>query len=277
MKARRCSTGFPRSPPLRPIQATLTVSPTQPRRLVRSVLATWTGVLVVLIVSAIRSIPPVLPAILLPYLALVAWHLLPASARSKDGRDPLPEGPGGMPDPGPGPGESTSPQSASLDDGAESTEFHESIPAPATGQRASTTTPARARKRPRPRVAEPPPAAWVQVGPGRFVRGEEPDPSPDASEDTGAIADRPGSPSEPSPAEAARDDERAHEGMASDDPMEPTGASITPHGTNQLGDGVISVQEPEACPLPVAPDGAESQHHVEGPVDTQLLHGSSHR
>jgi hypothetical protein len=47
----------------------------------RSLLAIWTATLVVLALRKLRDLPPVLVGLLLPYLALVAWHLIARKGR----------------------------------------------------------------------------------------------------------------------------------------------------------------------------------------------------
>jgi hypothetical protein len=47
--------------------------------LLARILMIWTGVLTILIVAGMRSLPPTLVWLILPYLALVAWHLLARS------------------------------------------------------------------------------------------------------------------------------------------------------------------------------------------------------
>jgi hypothetical protein len=145
--------------------------PTNPTlRLERILLLAWTVALAMLVVFEIGSIPPSLAWALLPYLGMVARHLIAPTGRKTEDPRPAPaevsETPAGItgpevvgspPDPGPGP-ERIEP---------------EPRPIPA---RPST---ARPRRKARPRVvAEPVPAAWVQVAPGRFVRGEQPEPTP---------------------------------------------------------------------------------------------------
>src|SRR4051812_34422201 len=54
-------------------------SPTSASRRIARILMIWTGVLIVLVVAEMRALPPILVGLLLPYLALMAWHLLARS------------------------------------------------------------------------------------------------------------------------------------------------------------------------------------------------------
>ena len=137
-------------------------------RLERILLLVWTVALTLLVALKIGSIPPGLAWALFPYLALVARLLIAPTDRKTEAPRPAPveasEPPAGVtepevlaspPDPGP--------------------ETIEPDPKPVLARPAPT----RPRRRTRPRVvAEPGPAAWVQVAPGRFVRGEPPEPTP---------------------------------------------------------------------------------------------------
>jgi hypothetical protein len=157
-------------------QVPLDVSFFRPHHLVRSVLATWTGVLIVLVVASSRTIPPFLLAFLMPYLAMVAWSMLTTPGRARTSQDPSPEDSASMPRPEIDLEAVASTPVACFETDADSPEVPETSPEP----RPSPTAPARSRKRPKLKaVPEPSLASWVQVGPGRFVRGEEPLPSPD--------------------------------------------------------------------------------------------------
>jgi hypothetical protein len=174
--------GARRELPLSPLTGPAPVSTSQSRHLARIVLATWTGILLVLVASAIRSIPPVVLAFLLPYLALVAWHLLAPPGWPKAEPLPAPAGLEDAPLAGSGTEGSATPPPVSFDAGDESPGPRETSPSPTSiGEPPSITpAPARMRRRVRPRVVpDLPPASWVQVGPGRFIRGEQPDPVPD--------------------------------------------------------------------------------------------------
>ena len=190
-------------------------------------------------------------------------------ARSRTGRFGEHAGPGLA-------ARATIPASARLDARAEPSEAREMIPAPATMQRPSTTAPARARRRVRPRiVAEPSPAAWVQVGPGRFVRDEDADPSPDASEIGGSIARPPGTPARRISADDPDDDtltlEALLKGNTNDDRAATPVAPFTARGASQVGDGVVPVQDAEVCHPAVEPEGAEYRPCGDGAEDGQAL------
>ena len=235
--------------PSAPSQVPPTVSPSQPGHLVRSVLAAWTGVLIILVVSASRTIPPVVLAFLLPYLALVAWHLLAPPGRAEMGRIPFPKDSAPMPRPDIDPEEATSAPSASLDAKADSSEVPETSPAPGTEQRHSTSAPVRARKRIKPKaVPEPSPASWVQVGPGRFVRGEEAQPSPDSLVEVEPITQAPDTPPDAADDDPNHDrppDDTATERLACDDLAGSIGVPVTAPGSSQPGDGSVKLPDHE--------------------------------
>jgi hypothetical protein len=181
--------------PAPPSQVPPTVSPSRPRHLIRPVLAAWTGALIVLVVAASRTIPPVVLAFLLPYLVLVAWHLLAIQGRAETDRIPIPEDSAAKLRTDIDPEVDTSVPSASLDAGSDSSEVPETNSASDTEQRPSTSASVRARRRVKPKaVPEPSPASWVQVGPGRFVRGEEAQPSPASLVEVEPIAHAPETP-----------------------------------------------------------------------------------
>jgi hypothetical protein len=223
------------------------VLPSQPRELIRSVLAAWSGVLIVLVVAASRTIPPVVLAFLMPYLALVAWHLLARQGRSETGRIPFSKDSAPVPRPDIDPEEATSAPSAGLDAGADLSEVPETSLASGTERRPSTSAPVRARRRIKPKaVPEPSPASWVQVGPGRFVRGEEPQPFPDALAVEEPISQVPDTLSEP--ADNDPDDGRlpvdvATEGLSVGDLEAPTEDHVTAPGAGQAGDGPVHLQD----------------------------------
>ena len=62
-----------------------------------TVLMVWTGSLTVLVLAAVRDLPPVLVGLLLPYFALVAWHLLARRRTATDEAPTSPRGSGGRP------------------------------------------------------------------------------------------------------------------------------------------------------------------------------------
>lgn len=226
-----------------PSQVPPTVLPSQPGHLVRPVLAAWTGVLIILVVAASRTIPPVVLAFLLPYLALVAWHLLARQGRSETDRTPIPEDSAFMPRPDIDLEEATSAPSASYVAVAESSEVPETSPAPGTVQRPSTAAPVRTRRRIKPKaVPEPCPASWVQVGPGRFVRGEEPQPSPDALVEGEPMTQAPDTPpdaADDDPNHSRPPDDAATEGLVVGAPAAPTVVPVTAPGASELGDATV--------------------------------------
>jgi hypothetical protein len=217
-----------------------TVLSSQSHHLVRSVLATWTGVLIILVVSASRTIPPVVLAFFLPYLALVAWHLLALQGRAgKKGRIAIPEDSATRPRPDIDPAVATSAPSASLDNKADSSDVCGSNPAPGAEPQPSTTVPVRSRRRFKPKaVPEPTPASWVQVGPGRFVRGEEAQPSPGSSVEVESMAHAPETPPDLA-------DDAATEGLVVGDPAGLPEVPVTAPAASQPGDAPVHFHDDE--------------------------------
>lgn len=162
-------------------------SPPTPGRLARILMA-WTAVLAVAVLADVRSLPPTLVGLLLPYLGLVAWHLRSTGGPRRAEPRSTPADASGVSctshDPqviGNKPGGSDEEIGSSDARGSKSTTSDPSGP--------PTVEPRNVRGRRRARVlppTEPAPASWVQVAPGRFVRGEENDPAPDASRDASA-------------------------------------------------------------------------------------------
>jgi hypothetical protein len=157
-----------------------------PGRLPR-ILLPWTGVLTILVVTQMRTLPPSLVGLVLPYLALVGWHLLVANRHRQD-------------EPRTIRAESQSPQNSCsqpdiivgsppevLVDPVEAPKSTVPVPAGVGSPGSPGVQPrqVRGRRRRKPtHVPAPVAVPWVQVGPGRFVRGEEPDPAlPDHVED----------------------------------------------------------------------------------------------
>jgi hypothetical protein len=240
--------------PSAPFQVPPTVLPSQPRRLVRSVLAAWTGVLIILVVSASRTIPPVILGFLLPYLAMVAWHILAAPGRAETDRDLIPEDSAAKPRPDVNAEVAIPASLASPDSDTHSSEAPEANLAPGEEGRPPTTAQIRARRRGRPKVVpDPSPASWVQVGPGRFVRGEEPQPSPGSSVEVEPMAHSP---------ETLRDlvndrphdnplaDDAATEGLVVGDPAGLTEVPVTAPGASQpRGEPVHLLDDEDHFPM----------------------------
>jgi hypothetical protein len=252
----------PSSPPSARFQVPPTVLAYRPRHLVRSVLAAWTGILIILVVSASRTIPPVILAFLLPYLALVAWHLLAPQRRVETGRYPNSEDSAPMPRPDSDSELATSALSASLEVGADSSDVSETSPAPGTEPQPSTTASVRSRRRIKPKaLPEPAPALWVQVGPGRFVRGEEAQPSPDSLVEVEPIAHAPETPPDPTdddPHDDPLPDDAATDGLDVGDPAGSTEVPVMAPGASEPGDGPVPLQEGEDHVLMVEAVPADS-------------------
>ena len=162
---------------------TAPAAPIDPRARVRPLLVIWTGVLSVVVVSMSRSLPPVLIVLVLPYLALIAWHLLAPPGRRQSMAHDFPEGeehvPLASPDPGP-----ASPAVPGVQVGA--TDVDESTTATVGPRGTPAPKPGAARRRRREKPVTPAPssmATFVPVAPGRYMRREEPDPAPQAAPD----------------------------------------------------------------------------------------------
>ncbi len=165
------------------------------RLFIRRAFAVWTGVLIILVVSASRAIPPVVLAFLLPYLTLVACYMLARQGTAETDRSPIPVDSAASPLADLELEFATSAPSAILEVGSDSPEVSETNPASVTEQRPSTTAPVRTRRRVKLKpVPEPSLASWVQVGPGRFVRGEEPQPTSASSVEVEPMSHAPDSP-----------------------------------------------------------------------------------
>jgi hypothetical protein len=237
----------PSSPPSARFQVPQKVLAFRPRHLVRSVLAAWTGVLIIVVVSASRAIPPVILAFLLPYLVLVAWHLLAPPGRAETGRNPTPEDSASLPRLDSDSEVATSGLSTSLDAGADSSDALGSNPAPDTESLPATTAPIRARRRIKTKaVPELSPASWVRVGPGRFVRGKESQPSPIASAEAEPITQASGT--SPELADEDPDDsglsvDAATEVLVVGDPEGQTEVPVTGPGAGQPEDGPFHLQD----------------------------------
>ncbi len=146
-------------------------------------LTAWTLLLLGLVLVEIRHLPPILAALLVPYLALMAWHGAAGLRRRKviGQMEPHEGGSQSRSDDGAG-DEANSPEAAELS-GTDAIPIPDSNP-PSDGH-SVPTSPRRGRSRRRPRTPEPGPSAasWVQVQPGRFLRVEEPSP-PDQPDDS---------------------------------------------------------------------------------------------
>jgi hypothetical protein len=168
-----------------PIPSSDRASTSATRRLAR-ILMIWTGVLTILMVAGMRSLPPTLVWLILPYLALVAWHLLARSEWRPAKPLPTPVDSGSVPL------GSLHTQVVGclppevVDERVETSDSHEPCPARTDASEGPQVNPSKVRARRRGKPLSPPepvPASWVQVGPGRYVRGEEPDPAPAAPND----------------------------------------------------------------------------------------------
>jgi hypothetical protein len=210
------------------------------------ILMPWTLLLLGLVLVEIRHLPPVLAALLVPYLALMAWHgaaglrrrtvigqMEPheggSQSRSDDGADD----------------EADSPVTAGLS-GTGAIPVPDPSP-PSDGQ-TLPMPPRRGRARRRPPTPEPSSASWVQVQPGRFLRVEEPSPPdqpddsppPDPEATQGAVltpevsdpeAAEPEALHEPAQINSDPEDQEAGAGKPGDDPdLRPDAAQGDPAG-----------------------------------------------
>jgi hypothetical protein len=184
----------------------------------------WTVSLILLILAGVRDLPAVLVGLLLPYLTLVAWHLL-AWRRPRPTRlIPLRVDPEGVSRTRTSPEVVACPPTGGSDERVEASGSRESIP-PAKGNAGSPRgNPGRVRGRRRGEPAPHPvsvPVPWVRVGPGRYIRGEAPDPAPERPAEAPA-----GDATEPSTPEVGRPPEAIPEegsrvpeaGKSPDDP-----------------------------------------------------------
>ena len=148
-----------------------------------TVLMVWTGSLTVLVLAAVRDLPPVLVGA--PAALLLAGGVAPArpgADRDRRGSDPLPVDSEGVPRACTSPEVVACPPPGGSDERVEASGSREPNP-PAMGNPGSPRgNPGRVRGRrrgdPSPHAASAP-VPWVRVGPGRYIRGESPDPTPD--------------------------------------------------------------------------------------------------
>lgn len=212
---------------------------------------TGTGILALVLATAAVAGWAVSWWIVPPYVALMAWLLLPAENRDR------PESSSAA---GPVPPAPTIPVG--------------SLPAvePESVAEASTsppTRPARARKprtRSKPKDKEPPPVApepmlvnWVQVAPGKFVRVESPPAS--TIEGPAAPEDDEGRPPDPPPDDGI---DLGDEPVGFDPPMRPD--EVEPEGPipNEAPDpddpGQGDYSEPDPDSGPGSPEGPQDEH-----------------
>lgn len=134
-------------------------------------LTIWALLLIGLVLVDIRHLPPGLTLLLLPYLALMAWHWIGRLRQRAPIRAEMP-----LVD---ADGSSSDDEQRGCADrpgiGDHSGGDDSPIPVAVRPDEEPVTPLRRSRTRRRPRVpeAEPSAASWVQVGPGRFVRVEE--------------------------------------------------------------------------------------------------------
>ena len=215
------------------------------------ILMVWTAVLTVLVIAGAGTLPPTLVGLLLPYLALSAWHVLSTNGPRRAQTPPTStESASGMracPDPqavgctlpealseGPVSSETGVPSIAAVDTSASSP---------------VETREVRGRRRARPTPSqEPAPASWIQVAPGRFIRGEEPESAPDAPHDV--------------PAEHATDavpagEEASHEAMPMKDSQQ-LGAGEKPDDPPGGPTGIEAEQGEATTDLMIRPSGRPS-------------------
>ncbi len=155
-----------------------------------TVLMVWTVGLILLVLAAVRDLPAVLVGLMLPYFALVVWHLLARSGPRPTRLQPLPVDPEGVHRSSASPEVDACPPTGGSDERVEASGSRESNP-PAKGSPGSPRGNAgrvRGRRRgdPSPHAASAP-VPWVQVGPGRYIRGESPDPTPDPPAEPSAV------------------------------------------------------------------------------------------
>jgi len=210
-----------------PIPSTAPASPTASGPLDR-ILMLWTAVLAVLVLAGAGPLPPTLVGLLLPYLALVGWHVLsPGGPREAQPQPALAEpADGSRAYPDPQVVSCMSPEAP--EEGIGSSHTGDPNPALADPSPSPPVEPREVRVRRRARATplpEPAPASWVRVGPGRFIRGEEPEPAPDAPHDEPVddASEAVTSGEEPTHQVVPQEGPREHE--AGDSPDDPSGGS----------------------------------------------------
>jgi len=155
-----------------------------------TILKVWTGSLIVLVLALVRDLPAVLVGLLLPYFALVAWHLLARSGPRPTRLLPLPVNPEGVPRACTSPEVVACPPPGRSDERVEASGSSESNPPSMGNPESPRGNPGRVRGR---RRGDPSPHAasasvpWVKVGPGRYIRGESPDPAPERPSEPPAV------------------------------------------------------------------------------------------
>jgi hypothetical protein len=163
-----------------------------------TVLMVWTGSLTVLVLAAVRDLPPVLSVLLLPYLSLVAWHLLARGGPRPTRLQPISVDSEGVSRTCTSPEVVVCPPTGGSDERVEASGSGEPNP-PVMGNPGSPRgNPGRVRGRrrgePSPHAASAP-VPWIRVGPGRYIRGESPDPTPDRpAEPSAGDGDQPATP-----------------------------------------------------------------------------------
>ena len=225
-------------------------------------LTAWTLLLLGLVLVEIRHLPPVLAALLVPYLALMAWHRAAGlRRRTMIGQMEPHEGGSQSRSDGGADDEVDSPGTAELS-GTDAISVPDSDP-PSDGL-TLPTPPRRGRARRRPRTPEPGPAvaSWVQVQPGRFLRVEEPSPPdqpddsppPDPEATQGAVL----SPEDPDP-EAAEPEALHEPAQVNSDPEDQEAGAGKPGDDPDLrpdvaqDESVGELSRPGQAPRPDAP------------------------
>jgi hypothetical protein len=217
----------------------------------------WTGVLTVLVVAASRSLPTSLVVLLLPYLVLVAWHLLAQNAPRPTKLHLLPLDSGGAPRAPTSPEVVACTPTGGSDERVEASNSRGTNidPVDPHGSPPVETRRVRGRRRSKPMPpAVPVPVPWVQVGPGRYVRGEVPDPAhhhpaePSLGDVIEAATPEAEKPSEAVPEEGSR-------------VLEGEDSTADPGGSEEVGEGDRAGTDQD----PIAPsDETDVVLHCEG-------------
>jgi hypothetical protein len=241
-------------------------------RLLARILMIWTGVLTVLVVTGMRSLPPTLTGLLLSYLALVTWHLLARSGPRPANPQPSPSDSASVPIASLDAQVVGGPPSGGPDERVESSGSLESSLAREDTAGLHPVIPRKARGRRRGKPMSPPgpvPASWVQIGPGKYIRGEEPDPAPAGPSVTSV---------EGAPETSPSGKESSHEvarGDGLDDRETGTSPIDAPDDSAAIGDGDGIATVPGGIDLPHESFGVPHREDAVGGVISAGTSGRS--
>jgi hypothetical protein len=237
---------------------------------IRLPFTTWTLLLIGLVLLEIRYLPPGLTALLVPYLAVMAWHCidpLREGVRSEPAM-PLIESVGSPSDDEPeGPVGATAPY-----DPSGSSDSPDAVPPhPPVEKAMAASRRGRAKRRPKTPEAGPSATGWVQVRPGRFVRVGDPSPEHPAVESNisrpdephGSLATHaPGAPPETGSTPAGGESDVAGSAPVAS-PVEPAATEAIVLEEGEMGQEPIAVSPATSAPSIGRPSG-----DLEGQIDS---------